>query len=96
MVKKELINELSRRTGFTKEDSEFFLNAFCNTVKDSLAHGERVKIVDFGSFEVRESSGRVGKNFFDNTPALIRTRNVPLFVPGEGLKEAARRCSDNG
>lgn len=95
MIKKELIEELSRRTGFTKVDSTIFLNAFCDTVKDALSEGERIKIVDFGSFEVRQSRGRVGKNFFENSPMMIKTQSVPFFVPGEGLKEAARRC-DNG
>lgn len=87
MTKEELIGEIAGCTGFTKKDCALFVDVFCNVVGDALERGDRVKIVDFGVFEVKECKARTGKNFAKNTTCPIPPKKVPSFIPGEGLKQ---------
>lgn len=94
MTKEELVNEISSRTGFTKKDCLLFLDVFCDTIEDSLSKGERVKIVDFGVFDVKVRKSRTGKNFFENTTLPIPSKKIPTFTPGEGLKSIVGGIKD--
>ena len=86
MTKKELVDELSCSTGYTKKDCLFFIDTFCEVVGEALKNGERVKIEGFGAFDVKEVKGRVGKNFANNKPMPIPDKKVPVFSPGVILK----------
>lgn len=96
MNKEELINELAAYTGYTKKDCQFFLDAFCDIVGAAMGRGERIKIVNFGSFVVKKSKERAGKNFADNSVHVIPARNVPAFIPGERLKKIVGGASHDG
>lgn len=87
MTKEDLVDEIAGATGFTKKDCLLFVDAFCGVIGEALERGDRVKIVNFGAFEVKESKARTGKNFATNTKFPIAPRKVPAFIPGEGLKE---------
>lgn len=91
MTKEELISEIAERTGFTKKDCMLFVDVFCDTVGEALSNGDRVKIVNFGIFEVKETKPRQGKNFISNTTYPIPPRRVPAFIPGVGLKEVVKK-----
>ncbi|HBJ24954.1 MAG TPA: DNA-binding protein, partial [Ruminococcaceae bacterium] len=54
MTKAELVTSLAEKSGLTKKDSEKALAAFIETVTDTLAQGESIQMVGFGTFEVRE------------------------------------------
>lgn len=86
MTKKELVDELSCSTGYTKKDCLFFIDTFCEVIGEALKSGERVKIEGFGAFDVKEVKGRVGKNFANNKPMPIPDKKVPVFSPGVILK----------
>lgn len=86
MTKKELVDEISCSTGYTKKDCLFFVDAFCEVIGEALKNGERVKIEGFGAFDVKEVKGRVGKNFANNKPLPIPDKKVPVFSPGVILK----------
>ena len=62
MTKTELIASIANKTGLTKKTAEEVLGAFVDTVTDSLAKGEKVQLVGFGTFEVRERAERSGIN----------------------------------
>lgn len=88
MTKSEFIHELSRKTGFTKKDCLYFLDAFCQVIAEALERGERVKLHNFGVFEVKKSKSRTGKDFANNTTCPIPPKRVPNFIPCDGLKKS--------
>lgn len=95
MTKEELVDEIACNTGFTKKDCMLFVDVFCDVVEEALERGDRVKIVDFGVFEVKESKPRTGKNFVTNTTYPIPARKVPTFIPAAGLKQAVGGTRDD-
>ena len=62
MNKQELLSAMAEKSGLTKKDSEAALAAFIETVQDTLKKGEKVQLIGFGSFEVRDRAARTGKN----------------------------------
>ena len=62
MNKAELLASISEKSGLTKVESEKALNAFLQTVQETLVTGEKVQLVGFGTFEVRERKARDGRN----------------------------------
>ncbi|HOI62916.1 MAG: HU family DNA-binding protein [Thermotogaceae bacterium] len=87
MNKKELINELSTRTGYTKKVSSDLIDTFVDIVGDKLAEGEEVKLVGFGTFEVVERKPRKGVNPRTKKAIKIPGAKVPKFRAGKELKE---------
>lgn len=95
MNKEELVNEISGITGFTKKDCLLFVDVFCDVVGEALKRGERVKIHNFGAFQVKECKARTGKNFVENTSHPIPPKRVPGFTPGDGLRKIVQGdCHD--
>ena len=78
MNKQELLSAMAEKSGLTKKDSEAALAAFIETVQDTLKKGEKVQLIGFGSFEVRD---RAGEEM--NIPAA----KVPAFKAGRALKD---------
>ena len=62
MNKAELITSIAQKTGMSKKDTEKTLNGFIESVEEALLRGEKVQLVGFGSFEVRERAARKGIN----------------------------------
>lgn len=88
MTKTDLIDKIAEKTGLTKKDSGKALDAFIESVKEALAAGDKVQIVGFGSFEVRERAARKGLNPQTKSPIDIPARRVPVFKAGKDLKDA--------
>lgn len=88
MNKGELITAMAENTGLSKKDTEKALNAFITEVASALKAGDKVSLVGFGTFEVRERAARVGRNPRNNTPINIPASKVPAFKAGKGLKES--------
>ncbi len=91
MTKAELINKIAEITGFTKKDTERFLDAFINVVTDSLQNGEEVSIVGFGKFAVSHRKARKGVNPQTGESIDIPAKDVPVFRPGKKLKDAVAK-----
>lgn len=87
MTKKELISAISQKTKMTKKDSGIFLDAFTDVVSGTLASGEEVKVVGFGTFKVRKRSARIARNPKTGAPAMVCEGVYPVFVAGSELKE---------
>lgn len=87
MNKAELITALAEATSFTKKDSEVFLKAFLDTVVGALEKGEKVQLVGFGTFEVRERAERTGRNPRTREEIVIPASKAPVFKPGKEFKE---------
>ncbi len=72
MNKTELINAVAETSGLTKKDSETALNAILDAIQNAMKNGDKVQLVGFGSFEVKERAARTGKN-----PATGATIEIP-------------------
>ena len=88
MTKSELIASIATKTGLTKKTAEEVLEAFIGTVSESLSKGEKVQLVGFGTFEVRERSERSGINPQTREKITIAATKTPAFKAPSALKEA--------
>ncbi|WP_202081157.1 HU family DNA-binding protein [Caldalkalibacillus salinus] len=88
MNKTQLIQQLKDKTGLSKKDIELTVNAFIESVTETLEAGEKVQIVGFGHFETRNRSARKGRNPQTGQEITIPESRVPAFKAGKQLKEA--------
>ncbi len=89
MNKAELLASIAEKSNLTKVESERALNAFLETVQETLAKGEKVQLVGFGTFEARERKAREGRNPRDPKEVIkIPASVAPVFKAGKTLKEA--------
>ncbi len=87
MNKTDLVAEVAKRTGISKKDAESAVGAALDAIADTLAAGDKVQIVGFGSFETRTRAARTGLNPRTREPVEIPASTVPLFKPGKALKD---------
>ena len=88
MNKTELVASVAEKSGLTKKDSEKAVNAVLAAVTESLEKGEKVQLVGFGTFEVRE---RKAQNPQTKKEITIPATKVPAFKAGKGLKEVVAK-----
>ena len=88
MNKAELVTEVAERASMTKKDAERAVNAVVESIEAALTKGERVSLVGFGTFEVRERAARVGRNPRTGDTLEISSSRVPAFKAGKALKES--------
>ena len=91
MNKAELIAEVAVKTGLSKKDSEKAVNAALDTITDSLVKGEKVQLVGFGAFEVKERGVRMGRNPKTKETIEIPASKLPVFKAGKALKDAVAK-----
>lgn len=90
MNKTELIAQVAEAAGLSKKDAEKAISATIGTITDALQSGEKVSLVGFGTFEVRQRAARKGINPATKEPMNFPACKVPAFKAGKGLKEAVR------
>ncbi len=88
MNKTELISEVAQKANITKKDADKIVNAFFTTVETALKAGDKVQLVGFGTFEVRERQARKGRNPQTGQEINIPATKVPAFKAGKALKDA--------
>ncbi len=88
MNKTELISGMAEMTGLSKKDCESALNAFVAQVEKALKAGDKVQLVGFGSFEVRERAARTGRNPKTKETLTIPASKAPVFKAGKALKDS--------
>ena len=91
MNKSELIAAIATKTGETKKDAEATLNAFVNVVSETLAKGDKVQLVGFGSFEVRKRAARKGRNPQTKEEIKIPASKAPVFKAGKAIKDLVNK-----
>ncbi len=92
MNKSELLNSISEKSGLKKVESEKALNAFLETVEEALVAGDKVQLVGFGTFEVRDRKAREGRNPRKPEEVIqIPASKAPVFKAGKTLKEAVNK-----
>jgi len=86
--KQELVAAIADKAQLTKKDAEKALNAVLDSIKEALTRGDKVSLVGFGTFEVRERKARAGRNPRTRETIQIPAAKVPAFRPGKDLKES--------
>ena len=87
MNKADLVSAMAEQTGLSKKDSEAALNSFINIVSEELENNEKVQLVGFGTFEVRERAARTGRNPQTKEEIKIPASKAPAFKAGKALKD---------
>ena len=88
--KQDLIAKVAEATEFTKKDAGRAVEVVFAAVSDFLAQGEKVQLIGFGNFEVRERAERKGRNPQTGKEITIAATKVPAFKAGKALKEAVK------
>lgn len=87
MNKTELIAAVANEAEITKKDAEKAVKAVFSVISDSLTKGDKVQIIGFGTFEVRQRKAREGRNPRNNEPIQIGASKTPAFKAGKQLKD---------
>ncbi len=88
MTKTELVDRVAANTDLTKKDAAAAVDAVLTSISTSLAQGEKVQLIGFGAFEVKERSERKGRNPQTGAEMIIPAKKVPVFRPGKQLKDS--------
>lgn len=90
MNKTELVDAVATKSELTKQDSKRAVDALIETISNTLAQEEKIQLVGFGTFEIRERAGRTGRNPQTGEQMTIPASKSPAFKPGKELKEAVK------
>ncbi|MCG9966821.1 HU family DNA-binding protein [Pelotomaculum terephthalicicum JT] len=88
MNKAELISNVAEKTELTKKDSEKAVGAVLGAIEEALSKGDKVQLVGFGTFEIRDRAARKGRNPQTGEEINIEAARVPVFKAGKALRDA--------
>lgn len=91
MNKQELVTKIMEKTGAYKAVTERFINAFTEVVAETLAEGDKIQIVGFGTFEARERAAREARNPSTGAKIKVDACRVPAFKAGKALKNTVNK-----
>ena len=92
MNKSELIASIAEKINLSKKDAENALNGFLSTIEEALSDGDKVQLVGFGTFEVRDRKAREGRNPRNPEEVIkIPASKAPVFRAGKALKESVNK-----
>ena len=86
--KTELVSAVAEKANLTKKESERVINALFASIEEALSQGDKVQLVGFGTFEVRDREARKGRNPQTGEEIEIPATKVPAFKAGKALKDA--------
>jgi len=85
MTKADIVNDIAKSTGVEKAQVQQIVEAFMESVKDSLVSKNNVYLRGFGSFIVKERAQKVARNISKNTTITIPAHNIPAFKPSKSF-----------
>jgi len=88
MNKAELISNVAEKTDFTKKEAEKAVGAVLASIEEAMSKGEKVQLVGFGTFEIRQRAARKGRNPQTGDEINIAAARVPVFKAGKALRDA--------
>ena len=91
MNKTELIAAVAEKAEMSKKDAEAAVTAVVDVISESLRKGEKVQLVGFGVFDVKERGARIGRNPRTKVEIEIPASRVPAFKAGKALKDAVAK-----
>ena len=87
MNKAALISKIAEKSDMPKKQIETVLNSFVETVLETLKEGDKVQLMGFGTFEVKERAARIGRKPSTGESIEIPAKKIPAFKPGKGFKD---------
>lgn len=90
MNKTELVSAVSKKAEISKKDAVKVVDATFAAIEEALAKGEKVQLIGFGTFEVRERAARKGRNPQTGDEIEIPASKIPAFKPGKSLKDSVK------
>ncbi|MCP8616706.1 HU family DNA-binding protein [Salirhabdus salicampi] len=90
MNKTDLVNTVAEKSDLSKKDASKAVDAVFESIADTLQEGDKVQLIGFGNFEVRERAARKGRNPQTGEEIEIPASKVPAFKPGKALKDAVK------
>lgn len=91
MNKGELVSSVAASAGLSKKDAEKAVASVFDSITEALAQGDKVQLVGFGTFEVRDRAARTGHNPKTNESIQIPASKVPAFKAGKALKDTVKK-----
>ena len=91
MNKSDLASEVAKRTKLSKAKAWEVVSATFESIKGSLKKGQKVSLIGFGSFLVRNRKARTGRNPKTGATIQIKARKVPAFSAGSDLKKSLQK-----
>ncbi|HIT53796.1 MAG TPA: HU family DNA-binding protein [Candidatus Fimivicinus intestinavium] len=88
MNKTELVNAVAEKADFSKKDAEKAVAAVIESITEALTQGEKIQLVGFGTFEVRERAEKQGRNPRTGEAMTVPASKLPAFKAGKALKDA--------
>ena len=95
MNRTELIDIVAKKSGMTKRETELLVTIIFETIVETVAKGDRVTLVGFGSFEARERKARYGRNPQTGEPLYIPSSRIPAFSVGNFFKNKVSNFTKN-
>jgi len=90
MNKTELVDAVATLAELSKQDAKKAVEALFETISNTLAQEEKIQLIGFGTFEVRERAARTGRNPQTGEEMTIPASKIPAFKPGKELKAAVK------
>lgn len=94
MNKSELINEIAVKSGLNRKSCAVFLDAYVKSIEEALKNGEKVVIIGFGTFSVKNREARKGRNPQTKQEIMIPASKAPVFKAGKSLKDKVNAKSN--
>ncbi len=91
MNKAELVAAVAEKAGISKKDADKAVAAVIDSVVDTLKAGEKVQLIGFGTFELRERAARTGINPQTKATIKIAASKTPVFKAGKAFKDAVAK-----
>ena len=88
MTKTDLVNVIAEKGEYSKKDAEKALSTVIDAITESLSKGEKISLIGFGTFEVRDRAAKDAINPLTKEPVHVPAKKVPAFKAGTALKEA--------
>jgi DNA-binding protein HU-beta len=88
--KSDLVSAVAEKADMSKKDAEKAVTQVFKVIEESLASNEKVQLVGFGTFEVKERAERIGRNPRTKESITIPATKVPGFKAGKQLKDAVQ------
>ena len=88
MNKTELVANVAEKAGLTKKDAEKALGAVIESIEEALVEGDKIQLIGFGTFEVKDRAARTGRNPQTGKEIDIPASKSPVFKAGKALKDS--------
>lgn len=95
MTKADLVKKISKDTGILRKDVAIVVDAFLESVQDTLEEGNHIEIRGFGTYKLKVRKARTGRNPKTNIEVPVPARVVPVFKFSPALKESVGQANDN-